>query len=102
MQRLLCANENALRQFAADFAKALKPGDCIALHGDLGAGKTTFARAVIRAAADDFSESLQVPSPTFTLVQLYETPVPIAHRQSGKATTYVSNGAISRVLGLVH
>lgn len=79
MPRLLCADENALRQFAADFAKALKPGDCIALHGDLGAGKTTFARAVIRAAADDFSESLDVPSPTFTLVQLYETPVPIAH-----------------------
>lgn len=79
MQRILCADENALRQFAADFAKALKPGDCVALNGDLGAGKTTFARAVIRAAADDFSESLEVPSPTFTLVQLYETPVPIAH-----------------------
>lgn len=79
MQRFECADENDLRQFAADFAKALKPGDCIALHGDLGAGKTTFARAVIRAAADDFSETLEVPSPTFTLVQLYETPIPIAH-----------------------
>lgn len=79
MQRFECADENALCRFAADFAKALKPGDCIALHGDLGAGKTTFARAVIRAAADDFSDSLEVPSPTFTLVQLYETPIPVAH-----------------------
>ncbi len=79
MQRFECADEIALCQFAADFAKAIKPGDCIALHGDLGAGKTTFARAVIRAAADDFTESLDVPSPTFTLVQLYETSIPIAH-----------------------
>lgn len=79
MQRLLCADENALQQFAATFAKALRPGDCVALHGDLGAGKTTFARAVIRAASDDFYESLDVPSPTFTLVQLYDAPVPIAH-----------------------
>ncbi|MEM7290979.1 MAG: tRNA (adenosine(37)-N6)-threonylcarbamoyltransferase complex ATPase subunit type 1 TsaE, partial [Pseudomonadota bacterium] len=79
MQIVFCVDEDALQRFAADFAKALKPGDCIALIGDLGAGKTTFARSVIRAAADDFSENLDVPSPTFTLVQLYETPVPIAH-----------------------
>lgn len=79
MQPVFCADEDALQRFAADFAKALRPGDCFALNGDLGAGKTTFARAVIRAAADDFSGSLEVPSPTFTLVQLYETPVPIAH-----------------------
>lgn len=72
-------DENALVHFSADFARALKPGDCITLEGDLGAGKTTFARAIIRALAGDFDGALDVPSPTFTLVQHYETVPPTAH-----------------------
>ncbi len=79
MQPLSCADENAVIRFARVLSKALKPGDCIALHGDLGAGKTTFARAAIRAAADDFDDRLEVPSPTFTLVQHYDTELPITH-----------------------
>jgi tRNA threonylcarbamoyladenosine biosynthesis protein TsaE len=62
-------DEAATAAFAARLAATARPGDVIALRGDLGAGKTTFARAFIRArgAVED------VPSPTFTLVQIYET-----------------------------
>src|SRR5262245_25384396 len=65
-------NEAALPQLVADFAAALEPGDCVSLSGDLGTGKTTFARAVIRRLAGD--SKLEVPSPTFTLLQIYDLP----------------------------
>lgn len=58
-------------------ALTLKPSDCIALVGDLGAGKSTLARAFIRAMADD--EELEVPSPTFTIVQSYHLRIPVHH-----------------------
>lgn len=64
-------DEAATEQLGATLAQRLKPGDVVGLKGDLGAGKTTLARAVIRAAAND--PGLIVPSPTFTLVEVYET-----------------------------
>jgi tRNA threonylcarbamoyl adenosine modification protein YjeE len=64
-------------EFGEDLALALKAGDCVALSGDLGAGKSTLARALIRAMADD--PDLDVPSPTFTLVQAYDLRIPVAH-----------------------
>ena len=71
-------SEPELARLAQDIAFALAPGDTLALDGDLGAGKTTFARALIRAASND--DALEVPSPTFTLVQTYATPrFEIAH-----------------------
>ena len=65
-------NEAATETLGATLALRLKAGDVVGLTGDLGAGKTTLARAIIRAAADD--PDLIVPSPTFTLVEVYETP----------------------------
>ncbi|NSL20251.1 tRNA (adenosine(37)-N6)-threonylcarbamoyltransferase complex ATPase subunit type 1 TsaE [Agrobacterium tumefaciens] len=60
-----------------DLALALGAGDCLALIGDLGAGKSTLARAFIRAMAD--APDLEVPSPTFTIIQTYPTRIPVAH-----------------------
>jgi tRNA threonylcarbamoyl adenosine modification protein YjeE len=76
LERFL-ADEAATMRLGEDLAMALRPGDVLALSGDLGAGKSTLARALIRALADD--ESLDVPSPTFTLVQSYDTRVPVHH-----------------------
>ncbi len=66
------ADEQATRRLVADVAAAVEPGDLITLSGDLGAGKTTFARALIRHLAGD--ETIEVPSPTFTLMQAYDLP----------------------------
>ena len=66
------ADETATEALGATLAARLKPGDVVGLRGELGAGKTTLARAILRAAAGD--PDLIVPSPTFTLVEVYETP----------------------------
>jgi N-acetylmuramate 1-kinase len=59
-------------RFARDLSADLGPGTLMTLTGDLGSGKTTFARALIRALTGD--PELEVPSPTFTLMQLYDAP----------------------------
>ena len=70
-------DEAATLQLGEDLALALRQGDVVALHGDLGMGKSTLARALIRAIADD--DELEVPSPTFTLVQRYPLRLPVQH-----------------------
>ncbi len=60
----------ATATLGAAIAGQLTPGDAVLLRGDLGSGKTTLARAVLAALGVDEN----VPSPTFTLVQAYDTP----------------------------
>lgn len=60
----------ATRRFAARMAGCLAPGDTLLLEGDIGAGKTHFARSLIQSIQP---EPEDVPSPTFTLIQTYDT-----------------------------
>jgi len=77
MERLL-AGDAATEALGAELAATLRPGDLVVLEGDLGAGKTALARAIIRSLAAD--PTLDVPSPTFALVQPYDTPAgPVLH-----------------------
>ena len=77
MQRFL-PDDEATIAFGQELANLLKPGDIVSLEGELGAGKSALARATIRALAGD--PDLEVPSPTFALVQPYDTPRgPVLH-----------------------
>ena len=72
------SNETATANLMADLVLLIGPGDVITLSGDLGAGKTAAARAMIRYLAGD--DALEVPSPTFTLAQVYDLPpFPLVH-----------------------
>ncbi|MGZ8364179.1 MAG: tRNA (adenosine(37)-N6)-threonylcarbamoyltransferase complex ATPase subunit type 1 TsaE [Caulobacteraceae bacterium] len=77
MQTLQLPDEAATSALGAVIAATLQPGDAVCLSGPLGAGKSTLARALIRALT---SVNEDVPSPTFTLVQTYAgADFPIAH-----------------------
>ncbi|MEQ8746651.1 tRNA (adenosine(37)-N6)-threonylcarbamoyltransferase complex ATPase subunit type 1 TsaE [Pyruvatibacter sp.] len=70
------ADEAATQALGARLAALLEPGEIIALAGDLGAGKSTLARGLIRA----LGVTGEIPSPTFTLIQQYDTPyLMVAH-----------------------
>lgn len=74
----MLADESATERLGEAVAAHLGRGEAVCLSGPLGAGKSTLARALIRAWVGRADED--VPSPTFTLVQTYEGgPFPIAH-----------------------
>jgi tRNA threonylcarbamoyladenosine biosynthesis protein TsaE len=68
----------AMDRFGATIAAVLKPGDVVALSGGLGSGKTTLARAIIKA----LGHAGEIPSPSFAIIELYEPPavrLPLVH-----------------------
>lgn len=67
----------ATEALAARHARLARPGDAVLLSGPLGAGKSAYARAFLRALTG--RPGLEVPSPTFTLVQSYDLPRGVAH-----------------------
>ncbi len=75
IERIELDGPGATEALASGFAPSLRPGNVLALTGDLGSGKTVFARGLIRAVATaSGTEVGEVPSPTYTLVQPYEFP----------------------------
>jgi tRNA threonylcarbamoyl adenosine modification protein YjeE len=87
---IYCENQQQTEAVARQLAALARPGDLFALTGDLGAGKSTFARAFIRASLG--KDDAEVPSPTFTLVQSYAAGTDIHHadlyRLSGPEDVY--------------
>lgn len=77
IRKMTLGSEAETVALAQAMAARARAGDAVLLSGNLGAGKSTFARAFIRARAGD--ASLDVPSPSFTLVQTYELDPPVTH-----------------------
>ncbi len=74
------ADASATEKLGTALSRVVVPQDVIALWGDLGAGKTSLARALIQALLARVGKQEDVPSPTFTLVQTYEADgLPIWH-----------------------
>ncbi len=69
-QTIISTSEGETIRFAREFSEQLVQGDVVLLSGDLGMGKSVFCRAVVRQLCGD--DAMDVPSPTFTLVQHYD------------------------------
>lgn len=77
MTEFALPDQAATERLGRAVAHRLRPGEAVCLYGPLGAGKSTLARALVRALTDEDEE---VPSPTFTLVQSYDgRDFPLAH-----------------------
>ena len=75
--KYIAETEKDTVEIATQFAKTLKAGDVVALYGTLGAGKTAFCRGFIQSLT---GMDIEVPSPTFTLLQTYDTDMyPVYH-----------------------
>ena len=80
VKEFLVSSEQETKNIAAELAERLKTGDCVLLEGELGAGKTFFAKAIIQALS---GENVNVTSPTFNIVQSY----PVTTKCGNEKTT---------------
>ena len=77
MEEIYYSNsEDETLKVASDFALKLSVGDIVLLDGDLGAGKTVFSKGIVKALSDG---RVTAVSPTFVLVNVYETTPPVYH-----------------------
>lgn len=74
-QTIFSRSENETSALAATLLDILRPGDCLCLSGPVGAGKSHFARSLIQSQMTKDGHIEDVPSPTFTLVQVYDTAI---------------------------
>ncbi|NGX37405.1 MAG: tRNA threonylcarbamoyladenosine biosynthesis protein TsaE [Chlamydiae bacterium] len=74
---MLLKTESETEKFGSELALKLKPRDVVALHGDLGAGKTTLVKGIVEMLASVSKREIQ--SPTFTYLSIYEAQTPIFH-----------------------
>ena len=77
---LLARSPEETRTAGSNFASTLRPGHVVALHGDLGSGKTTFVRGIVEGLGGNPGA---VSSPTFVIVQSYASPVAQIHHVDG-------------------
>ncbi|MDC9822918.1 tRNA (adenosine(37)-N6)-threonylcarbamoyltransferase complex ATPase subunit type 1 TsaE [Devosia sp. ZB163] len=85
-ETLFLADDDATADLGRRIAAVLRPGDLVLLEGDLGAGKTALARTIVRTLVGD--ERLDVPSPSFALVQPYEAKGhPVLHADLYRLTS---------------
>ena len=75
VERYTLADETATRALGASLARRLQPGDLVRLEGPLGAGKTTLVRGLLEALGHEGP----VRSPTFNLLQAFDTDPPVLH-----------------------
>ena len=74
---MITEDAHATETFGREWAKTLLPGTVVALHGDLGAGKTTLVKGIVSELTG--TPPQQISSPTFTLMHLYESKYPVYH-----------------------
>lgn len=85
MQTFITNSYKETEEFASNFSKNLRPGDVIAYEGSMGMGKTVFTRGIVKGLGGDDV----VSSPTFALVNEYETPLcPVYHFDMYRVNTY--------------
>ncbi len=77
LQKFISKSPDQTMSFAEKFAKELKPGTVVSLEGDLGSGKTTFIKGIARGLGLRPAE--EVKSPTFVLMHIYPTEIPLYH-----------------------